>query len=50
MKRYLACVVLCAAISLISLGIHNDDAIFIIIGGALAGVYNAMIQTKLKEK
>lgn len=43
MKRYLACVVLAAAISLISLGIHNDNTIIIIIGGALTGVYNAII-------
>ena len=43
MKRYLACVILAAAISLISFGIHNDDTIIIIIGGTLVGAYSAMI-------
>ena len=43
MKKYLASVILAAAISLISFGIHTDDIIIIIIGGALAGAYNAMI-------
>ena len=43
MKKYLACVLLCAAICLISLGIHIANIIVTCIGGALVGVYNAMI-------
>lgn len=43
MKKYLACVLLCTTITLISVGIHTDDIIILGIGGALAGVYNAMI-------
>ena len=43
MKKYLASVILAAAISLISFGIHTDDTIIIIIGGTLAGAYSAMI-------
>lgn len=43
MKGYLTCALLCTAIMLISVGIHTDDIIILSIGGALAGVYNAMI-------
>ena len=40
---YLTTILLCTAIILISLGVHTDNIIIIGIGGALAGVYNAMI-------
>jgi len=43
MKEYLACALLCTAIMLISLGIHTANIIITGIGGALAGIYNAMI-------
>jgi len=43
MKEYLACVLLCAAIFLISFGIHIANIIVICGGGALVGAYNAMI-------
>lgn len=46
MKKYLACGVLCTAIMLISLGIHTANIIIASIGGALAGVYNAMMYQK----
>jgi hypothetical protein len=46
MKKYLACGVLCTAIMLISLGIHTANIIITSIGGALAGVYNAMMYQK----
>lgn len=43
MEKYLACVLLCAAIFLIAFGIHIANTIVICIGGALVGAYNAMI-------
>lgn len=43
MKVYLTTILLCVAIILITLGIHTDNIIVTIIGGALTGVYNAMI-------
>ena len=43
MKEYLSCALLCTAIMLISIGIHTSNIIITGIGGALAGVYNAMI-------
>lgn len=43
MKMYLTTILLCAAIILITLGIHTNNFILVVIGGALAGVYNAMI-------
>ena len=46
MKKYLACVLLCVAISLISFGIHIDNIIVICIGGFIIGVYSAMIYEK----
>ena len=46
MKKYLTCVLLCVAISLISLGIHNNDIIVTCIGGFFVGVYNVMMYYK----
>ena len=46
MKMYLTTILLCSAISIISLGIHTANIIITSIGGALAGVYNAMIYHK----
>lgn len=46
MKKYLSCVLLCAAIFLISFGIHISNTVVICIGGALAGVYDAMVYYK----
>lgn len=46
MKVYLTTILLCTAIMLISLGIHTANIIITSIGGALAGVYNAMIYQK----
>jgi len=43
MKKYLACVLLCTAIVLISFGIHIDNIIIICIGAAFAGGYSAII-------
>lgn len=43
MKMYLTTILLCAAIWFIAFGIHTNNFILVGIGGALAGVYNAMI-------
>jgi len=43
MKGYLTTVLLCIAIVLIATGIHTNCLILVVIGGVLAGVYNAMI-------
>ena len=50
MKICLTTILLSIAITLISIGIHTNNLIFVGVGGGLAGVYNSMIQTKLKEK
>ena len=50
MEGYLTTILLCIAILLIATGIHTDNIIITSIGGVLAGGYNAMIQTRLKEK
>ena len=52
MKMYLTTILLCAAIWFTVFGIHTNSIIFVVIGGFLAGVYNAMIYYKkrLKEK
>ena len=46
MKMYLTTISLCAAIILITLGIHTNNFILVGIGGFIAGVYNAMIYYK----
>lgn len=46
MKMYLTSFLLCAAIILITLGIHTNNFILGGIGGFIAGVYNAMIYYK----
>lgn len=46
MKMYLATILLCAAIVLIVFGIYTNNFISVIIGGFLAGAYNAMIYHK----
>lgn len=43
MKRYLTTALLCVAIVLIALGIHTNSLILVGIGGALSGLYNAMM-------
>ena len=43
MKVYLTTILLYAAIWFIAFGIHTNNFILVGIGGALAGVYNAMI-------
>lgn len=43
MKMYLATILLCISITLITFGIHTNNFIFVGIGGFLIGVYNAMI-------
>lgn len=43
MKMYLKTILLCLAIWVIVFGIHTNNLILVGIGGALAGVYNAMI-------
>ena len=51
MKMYLTTILLCAAISIIAIGIHTNNFILIYLGASLAGIYNAMIYSKnLKEK
>ena len=50
MERYSTTIILCSAIMLMSFGIHISNFILVSIGGGLAGVYDSMIQTKLKEK
>ena len=50
MKTYLTTILLCAAIILIAIGVHTTNFILVSIGGFLAGVYNSMMQTRLKEK
>ena len=50
MKVYSTTILLCVAIVLIAIGIHINNIILVSIGGGLAGVYDSMIQTKLKEK
>ena len=46
MKIYLTAILLCAAIILITIGIHTNNFIPVGIGGFLAGVYNVMIYSK----
>lgn len=43
MKKYLACGLLCSAITLIAFGIHTSNIILACIGGAFAGVYNSIV-------
>lgn len=43
MKMFLTSILLCAAMILITLGIHTNNFIPVVIGGALIGAYNAMI-------
>ena len=46
MKMYLTTILLCAAIILITLGIHTNNFILVGIGGSITGVYNAIIKEK----
>lgn len=43
---YLTTILLCAAIILITIGIHTNNSILVGIGGFITGVYNAMIYYK----
>ena len=43
MKLYLTTVLLCAAIILLTLGMHTNNFILMVIGGFLAGIYDATI-------
>ena len=40
---YLTTILLCAAIILLTLGIHTNNFILVGIGGFIVGVYNAMM-------
>ena len=46
MKMYLTTILLCAAIILMTLGIHTNNFITVGIGGFIAGVYNTIIYYK----
>ncbi len=46
MKIYLATILLCISIILITFGIHTNNLTFLGIGGFLTGVYNAMVYYK----
>jgi hypothetical protein len=46
MKMYLTTILLCAAIILLTIGMHTNNFIPVFIGGIFAGVYNAMIYSK----
>lgn len=46
MKMYLTTILLCAAVVLLTLGVHTNNSILVCIGGFIAGVYNAMMYYK----
>ena len=48
MKMYLATLVLCIAIVLITFGIHTNNSIHVVIGGFLVGIYNAIVYNEIK--
>jgi len=50
MKMYSTTILLSVSIWLIAIGVHINNLILVGIGGFLVGIYNAMIQTRLKEK
>ena len=50
MKLFSTTILLSVSILLIAIGIHIDNLILIGIGGFLIGIYNSMIQRRLKEK
>jgi len=50
MKFFSTTMLLSVAILLIAIGIHIDNLILVGIGGFLVGIYNSMIQKRLKEK
>ena len=50
MKMYSTTILLSVSIILIAIGIHIDNLILVGIGGFLVGIYNSMIQKRLKEK
>lgn len=46
MKIYLTTILLCISIILITLGIHTNNFIPVVIGGFIVGTYNAMMHKR----